>query len=157
MKIWRSARDSGGNAYDTGQTMRDEAYLWLDSRWGLCRGCQVWVTKGASTSLPTFSKLGTPLRQITAEELREEAGRQVWVQLRKDNHFLDCECIALAQALWEWPGGGVNFLQNIKGVTPLFALSQSLRDHDAATRPRNRSINKAPASFLVWGFFRVLK
>jgi phage terminase large subunit GpA-like protein len=167
MKIWRAARDSGGNAYDTGQTMRDEAYLWLDSRWGLCRGCQVWVTKGASTSLPTFSKLGNPLRQtrsgkklrsgarlmlldpnrlktsfferlenaiqgrghagylhegvaegsdylrqITAEELREEAGRQVWVQLRKDNHFLDCECIALAQALWEWPGGGVNLLQD---------------------------------------------
>ncbi|MCP3941686.1 MAG: terminase [Desulfobacteraceae bacterium] len=49
-------------------------------------------------------------RQITAEEKQiNPKGVETWELTRgKDNHFLDCECLASAVADWEWPGGGVN-------------------------------------------------
>jgi phage terminase large subunit GpA-like protein len=42
-------------------------------------------------------------RQILAEELRRDRrGRQRWVQVRADNHLLDCEVIAAACADNQW-------------------------------------------------------
>ncbi|NIO87649.1 MAG: hypothetical protein GTN53_44115, partial [Candidatus Aminicenantes bacterium] len=39
------------------------------------------------------------VRQITAEEKRiDEKGLQVWQEIRRDNHLLDCECMAMACA-----------------------------------------------------------
>jgi phage terminase large subunit GpA-like protein len=48
-------------------------------------------------------------RQITAERKQlDEKGIETWIQIRDDNHWLDCECGAMVLADWEWPGGGVN-------------------------------------------------
>jgi len=48
-------------------------------------------------------------RQILAEEKREiKPGVYRWVKIGDDNHYLDCECMNLAAADPEWPGGGVN-------------------------------------------------
>jgi hypothetical protein len=42
-------------------------------------------------------------RQILAEELRrDKKGKKRWVRTRKDNHFLDCECLAAAAADSSW-------------------------------------------------------
>lgn len=50
-------------------------------------------------------------RQITAEQKHlNSKGIETWEPIRKDNHYLDCECLASAVADWEWPGGGVNVL-----------------------------------------------
>lgn len=56
------------------------------------------------------SKVGMDYaRQVTAEEKRiDEKGAQVWVEIRRDNHLLDAECLAQACAEPNWPGGGVN-------------------------------------------------
>ncbi len=55
-------------------------------------------------------------RQIMAEEKRRDRkGIENWVQLRKDNHLLDCEIGNLVLADPEWPGGGVNLLQSSPG------------------------------------------
>jgi phage terminase large subunit GpA-like protein len=49
--------------------------------------------------------------QIMAEEKQlNEKGLQTWIQVKKDNHLLDCECLAMACADPEWIGGGVNLL-----------------------------------------------
>jgi len=46
-------------------------------------------------------------RQISAEEKRRDRrGIEYWHQVRRDNHFLDAEVIAMAMADPEWPGGG---------------------------------------------------
>lgn len=48
---------------------------------------------------------------IAAEEKRtNRKGIEEWVQVRKRNDLLDCECGNLALADPEWPGGGVNLL-----------------------------------------------
>jgi len=42
-------------------------------------------------------------QQITAEKKeKNRAGVQKWVQIRRDNHLLDCEIIAMACADPEW-------------------------------------------------------
>jgi len=49
--------------------------------------------------------------QILAEEKQiTEKGIEEWVQIRTDNHLLDCECLALLCADPEFPGGGINIL-----------------------------------------------
>ena len=51
------------------------------------------------------------VRQILAEEKqRNTKGLEEWVQVRKDNHLLDCEVYCHATADPEWPGGGVALL-----------------------------------------------
>ncbi len=51
------------------------------------------------------------VRHITAEEKqRNTRGFESWVQIRKDNHLLDCEVYCHAAADPEWPGGGVQLL-----------------------------------------------
>jgi phage terminase large subunit GpA-like protein len=58
-------------------------------------------------------------RQLTAEEKqRDKKGVETWVQLRKDNHLLDCECLAHIVVDPEWPGGGLNLLQKRPGTRP---------------------------------------
>jgi phage terminase large subunit GpA-like protein len=48
---------------------------------------------------------------ILAEEKRRgKGGAEEWVQKSRDNHWLDCEVLALAAADPEWPRGGVNLL-----------------------------------------------
>lgn len=50
-------------------------------------------------------------RQILAEEkVVDEKGMQVWVQIRPDNHLLDCEVLAHSAADPEFMGGGVNIV-----------------------------------------------
>jgi len=50
-------------------------------------------------------------RQILAEEKQiDEKGNQTWVQIRQDNHLLDCEVLAHAAADPEFMGGGVNIV-----------------------------------------------
>ncbi|MCP3923354.1 MAG: terminase [Desulfobacterales bacterium] len=51
-------------------------------------------------------------KQILAEEKQlQKNGAEEWVQLKRDNHYLDCECMNAALSDWEWPGGGVNLLK----------------------------------------------
>lgn len=50
--------------------------------------------------------------QILAEEKqRGPKGFEEWVQLKDDNHLLDCEVMCSACADPEWEGGGVNLLR----------------------------------------------
>ncbi|MCK9265204.1 MAG: phage terminase large subunit family protein, partial [Deltaproteobacteria bacterium] len=50
--------------------------------------------------------------QILAEEKRRNRkGLEEWVQVKRDNHLLDCECMAMACADPEWPGGGVHLVR----------------------------------------------
>jgi hypothetical protein len=58
-------------------------------------------------------------RQITAEEKRiVDDDDEVWVQLREDNHYLDCEVLAMECVESEWPGGGVNLVDPTGGKRP---------------------------------------
>jgi histone acetyltransferase (RNA polymerase elongator complex component) len=49
---------------------------------------------------------------ILAEEKRRNVSRKIeeWVQVKPDNHLLDCEVIAAAVADPECPGGGVQLI-----------------------------------------------
>jgi len=52
-------------------------------------------------------------RQILAEEKQvNEKGDQVWVQIRRDNHLLDCEVLCQSAADPEFLGGGVNIVSS---------------------------------------------
>jgi len=51
------------------------------------------------------------IQQITAEEKQlNDKGIAEWVAIRKDNHYLDCECGCLVLAEPEWIGGGVELV-----------------------------------------------
>jgi phage terminase large subunit GpA-like protein len=55
--------------------------------------------------------------QILAEEKQKnQRGIEKWVQVKKDNHLLDCECLCAACADPEWQGGGVNLLRPFTGI-----------------------------------------
>lgn len=60
MPIWRAGLDTGGTVGTDDLTMSEEAYFWL-RRNGIGRGCRVWGTKGASTSLSGKLQIGKPL------------------------------------------------------------------------------------------------
>jgi len=49
-------------------------------------------------------------RQITAEEKRIVDDEEIWIQIKDDNHYLDCEVLNMACVEPEWPGGGVNLV-----------------------------------------------
>lgn len=50
-------------------------------------------------------------KQILAEEkIVNEKGLPEWIAIRRDNHFLDCECMAHVAADPEFIGGGINIL-----------------------------------------------
>jgi len=101
-------------------------------------------------------------RQILAEEKRTvKRGVHQWVQVKKDNHLLDCEVMALACAHPEWPaGGGVTLLRDRVGVVPSGSLETLMPSRpqrkDASvpddTGPRNwwesrrtmRPVNRRP-------------
>lgn len=69
-------------------------------------------------------------KQIMAEELRiNQKGLQEWVRVKPDNHYLDCECVAMAVADPEWIGGGVNILARVKDT-------ETVKRQAAATRRR---------------------
>jgi hypothetical protein len=61
-------------------------------------------TEGETQRFHLHSETGVDYtRQILAEELRRDRHNRVeWKQVRKDNHFLDCEVIAAACADDEW-------------------------------------------------------
>lgn len=51
--------------------------------------------------------------QMTAEEKqRDKKGHETWTQIRKDNHFIDCECLAQIVVDPEWPGGGLQLIKS---------------------------------------------
>ena len=74
--------------------------------------------KGGEQAAYLHNKVGKDYaQQITAEEKRiDEKGLQVWVEVRKDNHLLDAECLAQACAEPNWPGGGVNIIAIQEGL-----------------------------------------
>jgi phage terminase large subunit GpA-like protein len=76
-------------------------------------------------------------RQILAEEkVVDEKGMQVWVQIRSDNHFLDCEVLAHAAADPEFMGGGVNIVaQAIDDYH-----SEKKKNVEKKTRPRKLAL-----------------
>lgn len=77
-------------------------------------------------------------KQIMAEEKRvDRRGIQEWVQVKKENHMLDCEVGCLILADPEWPGGGVNLLQPAGGSDPGSGKGQA-----ASRMPR---VREAPA------------
>lgn len=52
--------------------------------------------------------------QILAERKElDESGRQIWKRIKKDNHYLDCDCLAMACADPEWSGGGIHLLKKL--------------------------------------------
>ena len=62
LPIWRAALDTGGGRYDSGVSMTEAAYLWLNrNRSG--RGCRVFPTKGASRPQATKIRLGRSIEQ----------------------------------------------------------------------------------------------
>lgn len=69
------------------------------------------VTGGAHASY-LHSETGLDyVQQILAEEKRKDSrGVEEWVRVRKANHLLDAEILAMACADPSWPGGGVNLL-----------------------------------------------
>jgi len=51
--------------------------------------------------------------QILAEEKqRTNKGVETWVQIRADNHYLDCEGLCQIVVDPEWPGGGLNLVRS---------------------------------------------
>lgn len=59
------------------------------------------------------------VKQILAEEKQlNKRGIAEWVQVHRDNHFLDCEGLAHVVAEPEWPGGGVHLLPSFKAQPP---------------------------------------
>jgi phage terminase large subunit GpA-like protein len=71
-------------------------------------------------------------RQILAEEKRlNEKGLQEWIRIRPDNHYLDTECLAMAAADPEWPGGGVHILAK------MIEIETARRSANVAARGRD--------------------
>lgn len=60
--IWRAGVDIGGTSKHHGISMTEETELWLMDN-GRGRGCRVWGTKGAATTLKSVLKAGKPLIQ----------------------------------------------------------------------------------------------
>jgi phage terminase large subunit GpA-like protein len=51
-------------------------------------------------------------RHILAEEKQvDKDGEAKWIQVGRDNHWLDCEALAMVCAEPEWPGGGVHLIR----------------------------------------------
>lgn len=75
-------------------------------------------------------------RQILAEEKRlNEKGLQEWIRIRPDNHYLDTECLAMAAADPEWPGGGVHILAKMIEIeTARKAANVAARGRDERDR-----------------------
>jgi len=62
------------------------------------------------------------IKQATAEEKRvNRQGVAEWVKLRRDNHLLDAEILAISLAQPQWVGGGVNLMRRpgVNGVIPI--------------------------------------
>jgi phage terminase large subunit GpA-like protein len=54
-------------------------------------------------------------KQILAEEkILNEKGLQEWIRIRRDNHYLDADCMAMVAADPEFVGGGINILHKIE-------------------------------------------
>jgi len=60
LPIWRAGIDTGGGRFGAGMSMTEEVYWWVRQN-GTGRGCRVWATKGASTTLVGKLKAGKPL------------------------------------------------------------------------------------------------
>lgn len=79
----------------------------------------------------------TYFRQILAEEKREDPKTRVqeWVQVRKDNHLLDADCLSVALAQPQWFGGGVNLIANLMNKT-----SNETKPRPAADKKQKRRL-----------------
>jgi hypothetical protein len=54
------------------------------------------------------------VKHILAEEKQlDPKGVPVWVQVGRDNHWLDAECLAMVCAEPEWPGGGIHLARPV--------------------------------------------
>jgi phage terminase large subunit GpA-like protein len=82
-------------------------------------------------------------RQILAEEKQiDEKGMQVWVEIRRDNHYLDCECMAHACAHYEWPEGGVNIVARAIDISQKKREEMVIRKKKLAARTESRGYNR---------------
>lgn len=71
------------------------------------------AAKGLPRGAYLHAETGTDYAaQILAEEKQiTEKGREEWVNIhQRDNHLLDCECLAAACAEMEFPGGGIRLI-----------------------------------------------
>lgn len=98
-----------------------------------------WRLQQASEKMPQGAYLNADvdsvyISHITAEEKRRDRrGIEEWVQIRKRNDLLDCECMNLALADPEWPGGGVNLI----GARPYAQAQQKQRQQNQWIQPRS--------------------
>lgn len=76
---------------------------------------------------------------ILAEEKRtDEKGLATWVQVKRDNHWLDAETLAMVCAEPEWPGGGVHMLRVNRPGPPPKDVSKTEKNSKAGFIPQNK-------------------
>jgi hypothetical protein len=87
----------------------------------------------------------TYVSHILAEEKRRDRRRvERWERVRKRNDLFDCECMNLALANPEWPGGGVNILQSAgagNGETPSSVRAAANAQNGLHESLKDRRIN----------------
>jgi phage terminase large subunit GpA-like protein len=77
---------------------------------------------------------------LAEEKRRDKRGGEVWTKIRERNDLLDCECIAMALAEPEWPGGGVNLLAPA-GWAPSTKRKAEEEKQGALNALKSRTIN----------------
>jgi len=75
------------------------------------------------------------LQVLAEEKRRDENGILEWKQVRRDNHLLDAEVLALSVSQPQWIGGGVNLV-----TVRRTAAENNEKPKPLKTRERNRTI-----------------
>lgn len=76
-------------------------------------------------------------KQLLAEELRrDKKGKKQWVKIRKDNHFLDCECLAAAAADGSWMPSLTMLAAYLKSQNPAQQTTAKVTQDTPANPPR---------------------
>ena len=106
-----------------------EAFFW---RLGLEPGAPQSITLHADTGMDYA-------RQVLAEQKQKDRkGKVAWVQIRRDNHLLDCEVISDACADPEWMPS-LSFIVNVSDQNkPAAAGKESSKANRPAPGPRKR-------------------
>lgn len=75
-------------------------------------------------------------KQLTAEELVRERGKQVWKQRRKDNHLFDCLCLNFACVHASWTPGLARVLDSVEEAER--ATTENVQPMPQRDRPQRR-------------------
>jgi phage terminase large subunit GpA-like protein len=107
------------------------------------------MTRKQGESQRWFLHAGTGhdyVRQLLAEEKRKDRhGKATWVQIRRDNHLLDCEVIAAACADSEW-SPSLQFLAN-RDEAAKKAAEKAKKQKPPAQQPAVRGPRQLPDWF----------